>query len=100
MASSRYEKFFDDVFNESENHDQKGFLKNNVKQRLSFNDDLIFEIPLIYQYRPDKIASRFYGNPKLYWVLVYVNDIHNSPEGFYLGRRIRIPRVERVTEVV
>jgi hypothetical protein len=60
----------------------------------------IFEIPLIYQYRPDKIASRFYGNPKLYWVLVYVNDIHNSPEGFYLGRRIRIPRVERVTEVV
>lgn len=98
--ASRYEKFFDTVFNEEYNHEQKGFIKEDLKNQLTFSDDFIFEIPLIYQYRPDKIAQKVYGNPKLYWVLVYANDISDSPQGFYLGRRIRIPRFERINEVV
>lgn len=100
MATSRYSKFFETVYNADINHTQKGFLKDDVKQTLSFEDDLIYEIPLIYQYRPDRIAEKFYGNSKLYWILVYVNEIENSPEGFYTGRRIRIPKVQRVTEVI
>ena len=98
--ASRYDKFFDNVFNKELNLSQKGFLVNDIKQRISFNDDIIYEIPLIYQYRPDRIATKFYGNPTLFWVLVYVNDISDSPEGFYFGRKIRVPRIERITEVV
>ena len=98
--ASRYEKFFDDVFNQLENYNQKGFLKEDVKNRISFNDDVIYEIPLIYNFRPDRLAQKFYGNPKLYWILVYANDISDSPEGFYHGRRIRVPRAERILEVV
>ena len=98
--ASRYEKFFDDIFNSLENHNQKGFLKEDVKNRISFNDDIIYEIPLIYNFRPDRLAQKFYGNPKLYWILVYANDISDSPEGFYHGRRIRVPRAERILEVV
>lgn len=100
MATSRYERFFDDTFNRFINHSQKGLIKDNVIERLSHEDDLIYEIPLIYQYRPDRIAQKFYGNPKLYWVLVYVNEIPDSPEGFYVGRKIRVPRIERISEVV
>ena len=98
--ASRYEKFFDNIFNELENHNQKGFLKENVKSRISFDDDIIYEIPFIYNFRPDRLAQKFYGNPKLYWVLVYANDIPDSPEGFYHGRKIRVPRTERILEVV
>ena len=98
--ASRYEKFFETVYNSSENNKQKGFLIENARTRLSFEDDFIYEIPLIYKFRPDRMAQKFYGNPKLYWVLVYANDISDSPEGFYHGRRIRVPRVERVLEVI
>ena len=100
MATSRYSKFFENVFNKEINHSQKGFLKDGTKQTLSFPDDIIYEIPLIYQYRPDRIAEKFYGNPKLFWILVYVNDISDSPEGFYTARTIRVPRFERITEVI
>lgn len=98
--ASRYEKFFDTVYNPNTNSLQKGFIKQDVKTSLRFSDDIIYEIPFIYNFRPDRIAQKFYGNPKLYWVLVYANDISNSPEGFYHGRKIRVPRVERITEVV
>ena len=98
--ASRYEKFFDNVYNYDINHLQKGFMKEETKERLSFPDDMIYEIPLVYNFRPDKIAQKFYGNPKLYWVLVYVNEISDSPEGFYHGRKIRVPRTERINEVV
>lgn len=98
--ASRYEKFFDNAFNSNENRTQKGFLRLDTKQRISFPDDIIYEIPLIYNFRPDRIAYKFYGNPKLYWILVYANDIPDSPEGFFHGRRIRVPRIERISEVI
>lgn len=97
--ASRYEKFFDDAWNSIESQYQKGFIKEDVKERLTSNDDILYEIPLKFQYRPDRIAANFYGNPRLFWVLVYVNSIEDSPEGFYAGRRIRVPRIERITEV-
>lgn len=100
MATSRYVKFFDNVFNKEINGQQQGFLADDTKERLSFEDDIIYEIPLIYKYRPDRIAQKFYGNSKLYWILVYVNEIPDSPEGFEVGRRIRVPRIERITEVI
>lgn len=97
---SRYEKFFDDIWNSKINHHQKGLIDTDVKETLTFNDDIIYEIPLKYEYRPDRIASAFYGDPKLFWVLVYVNEISDSPAGFYSGRKIRIPRVERILEAL
>lgn len=100
MAISRYVNFFYNAFNEDLNHTQKGFVMENIKERLSFPDDIIYEIPLIYKHRPDRIAQQFYGNPKLYWILVYINDIFDSPEGFEVGKKIRVPRLERITEVI
>jgi hypothetical protein len=100
MSSSRYEKFFDTVFNEEINNFQKGFTVENLKERISFSDDIIYEIPLIYNFRPDRIAKQFYGNSRLYWVLVYANNIENSPEGFFSGRKIRVPKPEKILEVI
>lgn len=98
--ASRYEKFFDTIWNYDINNNQKGYIDENIKEQLTFSDDIIYEIPLRFQFRPENIARSFYGNPKLYWVLVYANEIEDSPAGFYTGRKIRIPRLERITEVI
>jgi len=99
MAKSRY-KFFDDVWNDNLNHSQKGLMTTNIGDLFKGADDILFTIPREDEFRPDIISSRFYGDPKLYWVLVYANNISDSPEGFYEGRVIRVPRYERVIELV
>lgn len=99
MAKSRY-KFFDTVYNEEIAHTQKGLAAFDIKELFKSSNDILFTIPIDYQYRPDLIAKQFYGNPRLFWVLVYVNEINDSPQGFTEGRTIRIPRVERVLELV
>ena len=62
--------------------------------------DILYTIPIEHNYRPDLIANKFFGNSKLFWILVYINEINNSPEGFYTGRIIRVPRNERIMENV
>lgn len=97
-SRSRY-KYFDDVWNDNINHAQKGTATVDFQELLQFDDDILYTVTLEDQYRPDNIARNFYGDPKLFWVLVYANNIEDSPEGFYTGRVIRIPRVERVLEL-
>lgn len=90
MSTSRY-TFFDDVWNDDIQHTQKGFLSLNLINQLKDENSILYEIPLSEQYRPDLIANKFYGSGKYYWVLVYANDINNSPQGFEVNRRIKVP---------
>lgn len=96
---SRY-NFFDTVWNNDLNHNQKGFLRNDIKEILTFDDDILFTIPMELEYRPDLIATKFYGNPRLFWVITYVNEIPDSPEGYYRERVIRVPRLERLVNII
>lgn len=98
MAKSRY-KFFDTVYNEDMGNTQKGFMTQNLGELLRTDRDILYTIPIDQAYRPDLIANQFYGNPKLFWVIVYANDINNSPEGFYQARVIRVPSFDRVLEI-
>ena len=77
-----------------------GFLEEDFKDRISSPNDPIYTIELKYQFRPDLLAQKFYGNASLYWVLVIANSIPDSPEGFITGRRIRVPPYERVVSVI
>ena len=99
MGRSRY-KFFDNAWNDDLNHYQKGMPTTNIGELFQTQKDIIYTIPLEYQYRPDLIAKKFFGNAKLYWVLAYVNEMSDCPEGFYTGRIIRIPTYERILELV
>jgi len=92
---SRY-KFFDTIYNPILAHTQKGFPTSSLKEMFSYSDDLAYKIPLEHKYRPDLIASKFYRNSKLFWVLVYANEFYNSPEDFDVNVVIRIPRYERI----
>lgn len=99
MSKSRY-KFFDEVWNDDINHLQKGFLRTDIVELFETDNDIIYQIPLEYEFRPDLIARKFFGNPRLDFILTYINRIEDAPEGYYAGRSIRIPRFERVIELI
>jgi hypothetical protein len=95
MSISRYNNF-EDVWDSNLRHTKKGWPKIDLNTYFSFNDNIAYEIPLEYQYRPDLIAMKFYKDPTLFWAIVYANNFYNSPEDFETGVVIQIPRYERV----
>lgn len=95
MAQSRF-KFFENAWNSTLVHWQKGFPTQNMQELFSADDDISYGVPMEYRYRPDLIANKFYRNPKLSWVLIYANGFYNSPEDFDVGAIIRIPKFERI----
>ena len=101
MGSSRYQ-FYPDVWNDDIQHTLKGIVDYNLlKQKLlNENEYNLYTIPIEYVYRPDLIALNFFNDDKLYWVLAFVNDINDSPTGFYQGRVIKIPNPKRIMELL
>jgi hypothetical protein len=100
MASSDRYRFFETVWNDSLMHNQKGMVRDDIATLFKTDKDIIYTIPIEHAYRPDLIADKFFGNSKLYWVLVYINNFSNCPEDFAANTSIRIPRYERVMELL
>jgi hypothetical protein len=100
MPSSDRYKFFEEVWSDDYMHTQRGMIRDDMQQLLTTDYDIIYTIPQEHEYRPDLIAEKFFGNPKLYWVLVYINNFANCPEDFTANTSIRIPRYERVVELL
>jgi len=97
--NSRY-KFYDTIWNTVTQTNFKGMPNRNLFELFLTNDDIYYTIPKQYQYRPDLISFSFYGNYKLYWVLIFANQFGNSPEDFKEGITIRIPSYKRVRELL
>lgn len=77
-------------------HTQKGTPTTQLSELFNFNDNLTYLILPEFAYRPDLIAYKFYRDAKLFWILVYANNFKNSPEDFYVGAIIKVPRFEKV----
>ena len=57
-------------------------------------------IPLEYSYRPDLIASDLYnGDVTMADYIAILNDIDDSPEGFYAGRKLIVLKSEYIEEI-
>jgi hypothetical protein len=97
--ANRY-RFFDLIYNADLSHTQIGFPTNQLSELFSFNDNVSYRIPIEHQYRPDLIANKFYGDPRLFWVLVYANNFAHSPDDFVLNSIIKIPRYEKVISII
>jgi len=98
-VKSRY-KYFDSVFDKDNNRWQKGMMIEKIIDDFKSDKDILYKIPLEHNFRPDLIANKFFNNPKLYWILVYINEIEDSPEGFTTNRIIRIPKYETIMELI
>ncbi len=53
-------------------------------------EDVWAEIPVQYEYRPDKMSNEAFGTPDFWWRLMEVNGMKDIME-FKAGRNIRIP---------
>lgn len=53
-----------------------------------------YTIPLTREFRPDLIAWDLYNDVSMADYLAILNDIVNTPEGFYRDRKIRILKEE------
>lgn len=51
-------------------------------------------IPMIYEFRPDLIAYSLYNDVSMAEYLAILNEIDDTPEGFYRGRKIRVLKEE------
>lgn len=54
----------------------------------------LYKIPLEYSYRPDLIADHLYRDVTMADYIAILNDISDSPEGFYAGRILRVLKSE------
>jgi len=96
---SRY-KYFRTVWNSRLKHKIKGLPNIKLFNDFRFTDDISYRIPLKYEYRPDLIAIEYYGDPKLFWILVYSNRFEHSPDDFEKNTLIRVPRYERIVSYI
>lgn len=100
MSYSRFQ-FFPDVWSDVIQHTQKGILDTaDLKLKIEEDGVQLYEIPLSFKYRPDLISQEFYGTGDLHWILTYINNINDSPEGYYTGKVIKIPSPKRISELV
>lgn len=95
----RYD-FFYDYFDEQERIYKKGEMQLDIAQQLRNLNSTTFKITSDYQYRPDKIAYRFYGNSLLSWVLIYANNFRNGVADFIANREIEIPNPAAVSSLI
>lgn len=98
MKSSRYDFFL--TGKDEIGRSIKTFLDPNFLFSLSELNFNLYKIPVYLEYRPDLIAKKFYGNHKLYWVLVYFNNVKNSPEFFEKEKVIKIPLASELFNLI
>lgn len=97
---SRY-TFFDKITEDAYLGPHPGDLDYSYLRKYLISDnDTYYTIPLIHQYRPDLISYFFYNTTSLQWVLTYVNEINDSPEGYTINRLIRIPNKQKLLRVL
>lgn len=46
-------------------------------------DDIYYEVPQVYQYRPDLLAYDLYGDSKLWWVFAARNPNKLGPDPYF-----------------
>ena len=51
-------------------------------------------IPLTYEFRPDLIAYNLYNDVSMAEYLAIINDIDDTPDGFYRNRQLRVLKEE------
>tara|TARA_R110000868_G_scaffold170366_1_gene405606 strand:+ start:327 stop:635 length:309 start_codon:yes stop_codon:yes gene_type:complete len=64
--------------------------------------DVYWEIPRVYQYRPDTLAYDLYGDSKLWWVFAQRNpDRLKDPYfDFVAGISIYLPKMTNLTQTL
>lgn len=63
------------------------------------NKCAVYKIPIHFAYRPDLIAYSLYKDVTMADFLAIINDIDDSPEGFYTDRIIKVLKSDYIGQV-
>ena len=68
----------------------------------ALTDDILFNINLTYQYRPDLLAYDLYSNSRLWWVFYQrnPNTLSRPPLDFTAGVQIYLPNISTLQTVL
>ena len=68
----------------------------------ALTDDILFNINLTYQYRPDLLAYDLYSNSRLWWVFYQrnPNTLTRPPLDFAAGVQIYLPNISTLQTVL
>lgn len=90
------------VYPQSSPYYDTNLVQNKFLDVLEYRDipinpnDVYYELPLVYQYRPDLLAYDLYGDPKLWWVFAARNPNKLGPDpyfNFVAGIGIYLPNI-------
>ena len=64
------------------------------------DDDIYYQIPPDFEFRPDLISEDVYGTPWLYWVIGFKNGMTDAFAESYIGAKLRLPSYQRVVSQI
>lgn len=88
------------VYTQSSPYYDTNVVKNKFLDVLEYRsipmnpNDVYYQLPIVYQYRPDLLAYDLYGNPNLWWVFAARNPNKLGPDpyfNFVAGIEIYLP---------
>ena len=67
-----------------------------------YSDDVLIQINLTYQYRPDLLSFDLYNTPSLWWVFYQrnPNTLTAPPLDFKVGVQIYLPKIGTLRDVL
>jgi len=60
------------------------------------NSDVYYTLERTYEGRPDKLASIFYGDSSVWWLILQYNNILDINDEFVAGVELRMPTKDRL----
>lgn len=68
----------------------------------AYASDVLFEITLVYQYRPDLLSYDLYNDSKLWWVFAQRNPnrLKDPLFDFVAGTQIYIPKLDTIKQAL
>lgn len=92
MKKTNYEE---SIFCDALNDNIKGFIPNEISTILkeySTKEKILKGM----EYRPDKVAAYYLGNPNYSWIIDLANNFTEGIKEYRLGRTILIPNLNDV----
>lgn len=63
-------------------------------------DDVFVKVPMEFQFRPDLIADKVYGNELLYWIVAVASNMIDPIAETYIGMKLRLPSNRKILEIL
>ena len=97
--NSRFDHI-DNMYNGNIDMTVKGFMERDYINQFLDGSESTGVVLQGMEFRPDKIAAYYYGDPSLFWVISVVNNFDKGIQDYYGGREFILPSLNRILTIV